>query len=350
VLKTHLEKVLESVAGPYFEEAFRWIRAVDSGLELVQEDLFDKMFNSQFFSKVTGTPVPTHETRLQRKLDLSVITQMYHLWRDKNYFDLSPRLCDKLLDTDLRDLDTFFLRTPYKSMYLSLPKGNGMHVHSDVTGAHELVGIYIMCNDLENPQDIGIKSTGGIVQGVTKYMHILACGEDKGTEDSLVFFDLLFWEGKISDSIARNKIYLPNNPKLWPEIEEIFSFVVKVLLYLNCANISIQQMAGLNLESKLNGLKNPAKKRKLLKRYAKQSLREHKLLDIVVNHSQERNQDPDHERESTGKSKNLERVRGHFKGQRFGKGYSESKVIWVEPYIRGSDACYFRDSRRYKVI
>jgi hypothetical protein len=328
------------------------IKAYDPCIGVIPESTFDEMFAPDFFARGDGGNLIDHIARNQRRLDINVFMQMYHLWRDKNYFDISPRLCSKLTDTDLRDLDTFFLRTPYRSMYISVPRGNGLYIHNDYSGKHEVTGIYLIMDEFEKPKEIGLKSSGKVVSGVTKYLNILVCGEEKQLyDDALVFFHLMFWDGKISESIEKNKMYITGDSSLWPEIESVFSFCVKILLYLNCANVSIQEIAGLNLDAKIGGLKNPAKKRKLLQRYEKLSTRPHKLLDIVVDHTPV----DSHHQASTGSvgsigPKSLEKVRGHFKGQRYGEGWSMSKIIWVEPYVRGSGAEFFRDEKHYKVV
>ena len=350
--KTHLERVLSSPVGQAFSEGFRLAKHFDLDNYIVPETTFEKLFTPEFFAKAMGGTLSDHVDRHRRKLETSIVQHLYHLWRDKNYFDISPRLCDKLIDTDLKDIDTFFLRAPFRSMYISLPPGNGMVVNNDQTGDHDLEGIYVLFHDFGKPETVALRSLDNTVDGVLKYLHILAVGSEKSAyDDALVFFHLLFWEGKISDSIERSKTFLPSTPELWPSIQEIFGFVTKVLLYLNCANVSVQKIAGIDIEGKLSGLKNKAKKRKLLQRYEKTSTEAHQLLDIVVDHTRVSSNHIDSK--SPGGvlgSKALERVRGHFKIQHFGTGCTEQKVIWVEPYIRGSDAEYFRDERRYRLV
>lgn len=350
--KTHLERFMGSPVGSAFLKGFSVMNPYDITKDIVPETAFETLFTPKFFADAMGGTIGFHSDRPQRKMETSVVQHMYHLWRDKNYFDISLRLCDKLMDTDLKDIDTFFLRTPFRSMYISLPYNNGMYIHNEQTGEHELKGIYVLFQDFGGPETIALRTLDNKVDGVLKYLHILAVGEEKAAyDDALVFFHLLFWEGKISDSIERSKKFLPSTPELWPSIQEIFSFVTKVLLYLNCSNVAIQRVAGIDIEGKLAGLKNKAKKRKFLQRYEKTSTEAHRLLDIVVNHTQASSNQMDSK--ASGEllgPKSLERVRGHFKVQHFGIGCLEQKVIWVEPYIRGSDAEYFRDEKHYRLI
>lgn len=345
--KTHIEMFMETPVWPVFKQAYEAIKEFDKGETPVTEMLFDKMFSAEVMSKILDTPLETRLERPRRKLDTSVAQHLYHLWRDKNYFDITAELCEKLKDTDLRDLDTFFLRAPYRSMYLSLPKGNGMMIPGEGTGLHELMGIYLLMDDFGKPETVAIRTEDNKVPGVIKYLHILACGEEKSEyNDALVFFHLLFWEGKLSDSIAKNKGIMGESGPLWPNIQEIFTFITKVLIYLNCANVEIRQMAGFDLQKKLDGLRNTAKKRKVLQRYERTSVQPHKLLDIVVDHDQTGMAKTGSFGHSLG-PKALEKVRGHFKAQRYGVNLSQSKVIWVEPYVRGEGAEFYRDQKRY---
>ena len=345
--KTHIEKFMDTPVWPVFKQTYEIIQEHDNKRSPISELLFDRMFSPEFIAKLTGTTLEKHILRPQRKLDTSIAQHIYHLWTDKNYFDVTAELCRKLGDTDLRDLDSFFIRTPYRSMYLSLPQGNGMMIPGEGSGLHELMGIYLLMDDFGGPQTVAIRTEDNKVDGVTKYLHILACGEEKEQfNDALVFFHLLFWEGKVSDSIERNKEILNHSGPLWPNIQEIFTFISKVLIYLNCANIEIRQMAGFDLQRKLDGLRNPAKKRKTLQKYDRISTQPHKLLDIIVDRDQAGIPKQGSHGHSLG-PKDLEKVRGHFKAQRYGEGLKESKVIWVKPYLRGEGAEFYRDEKRY---
>lgn len=349
---THFE-LLQTVLGDhtkYLINYFENLKILDSDIKHpIDEDVFDRIFPPETCANLFGTPNLDRSTRAQRKMDLAVFRQTYHLWRDRNYFDISPKLTGKLIETELRDVDTFFIRAPYRSMYVSLPKGNGLFIPNNVSGLHEVEGIYIAFNDYGGPKGLSVPSKGLTLYGVTKHIHMLICGETKGAfGDAIMFFDLIFFEGKVSESIERNKELL-ENPKLWPHIVEIFTFVTKTLLYINCANTAIQKIAGMDLGVKLRNLKSPAKKRKLIKKYSKVSPEAHSFLDVIINHEQ------DTPGKTGGTSillgpKSLEKVRPHFKTQRYGAALSQSKIIWVESYLRGEGAEFFKDKHSFRVI
>lgn len=348
---THLE-LFKAVLGDrfnYLEKYYENLKPLDIiDTRPIGEPIFDQIFPSELCSKLFGTPNTDRSDRPQRKMDLAVLREIYHLWKDKNYFDISPTLTTKLIDTELRDVDTFFIRAPYRSMYLSLPKGNGLFIPNNKTGLHEVESIYLTFEDFGEPKSIIVPFQNKKFDNTTKHIHMLVCGETKGTYgDAIMFFDLIFFEGKVSESITLNKDLL-DNPTFWDSALEVFNFVSKVLLYINCSNTSIQKIAGLDLEEKLRNLKSNTKKRKLIQKYCRISPEAHNLLDVVINH--------DHGVQSKNPCasialgpKAFEKVRPHFKTQRYGTALSQSKIIWVESYVRGEGAEFFRDTHNFKV-
>jgi hypothetical protein len=349
--KTHLELFKEILGDGfiYLEKFYKEISLLDThDRHPLHEQIFERIFPHDTCSVLFGTPDVDRSTRIQRKMDLAVIREIYHLWKDKNYFDLSPQLCSLLIDADLKDVDTFFLRATYRSLYLSLPKGTGLMIPNVQTGLHEVESIYITFDDYEEPQNIIVPNKGTILNNATKHVHMLICGEQKGMfGDAILFFDLIFFEGKISDSIDINKELL-DRPNTWDYIVEVFNFVTKVLLYINCANVSILKIAGMDIEKKLRELKNPAKKRKFLQKFTKISPQSHSYLDVTISHDPDDTSKPGGPHTFRG-TKSLEKVRSHFKTQKFGPGRADSKIILVQSYVRGEGAEFFKQKRTFKV-
>lgn len=348
---THFE-LLQSILG----ENYKYLEMFFESMDLIDKDpdhpllepVFDKIFPPETCARLFGMPNDDRTSRIQRKMDLAVLRQSYHLWKDKKYFDMTPELTSRLKDAELRDVDTFFVRAPFRSMYLSFPKGNGIFIPNNISGLHEIDGIYLTFEDFGGPKDLPLLNKDTMLKGATKHIQMLVCGEAKETfGDAVMFFDLIFFEGKVSDSIERNKDLL-DNPALWDHIVEVFNFVAKVLLYINCANTSIQKVVGLDIEEKLRNLKGSAKKRKLLQKYSKISPQAHSILDIVISRDEGLPGQTSDPSKILG-SKSLEKVRMHFKTQKYGAGLSKSKIILVDSYIRGEGAEFFREKKVFKV-
>jgi hypothetical protein len=280
--------------------------------------------------------------------DLVLIQHMYHAWKDRNYFDITPDLFQRLRETDLQDVDSFFLNTPFRSMYLSVPKGNGILIPERGETKYELSGIYILSHVFDKPSPVVSGITQKKFENVSKYLSIATVGEGiDPLDDAVVYYYVIFWEGKISDSIERNKQELNLNGEFWPVIKETFEFIAKTLLYISCSNANVRQESGVNLEAMYERLKNPTKRRKLLQRYSKVSLEPHKILDTVIrDHSIE---EEDETSQRVGHKKGPERVRRHIKTQRFGENRSKTKLIWVESYSRGTFEIH-STRKNYRVI
>lgn len=346
---THFE-LFKAVIGDRFKYLEGYFQAFDKfdidHTSSIPESTFNQIFTIDICKDIFGTPNLDRSTRAQRKMDLAVIRQIYHLWKDKNYFDLSPKLCPIITGTDLVDVDTFFLQAPYRSLFLSLPKGNGFFIPNTQTGLHEVDGVYITFDDFKREEKLVMP--GKSIEGATKHMNMVIYGENKGIfGDAILFFDLLFFEDKVSDSIERNREIL-DNPSYWDYVVNIFNFVTKVLLYINCSNVSILKVAGMDIEEKLRNLKSPTKKRKLIKKYGKISSAAHKILDVSISLDSDSPGSSDGAHTKLG-PKSLEKVRRHFKTQRYGQNNSQSKIIVVESYLRGEGAEYYRETYKHRV-
>ena len=122
--------------------------------------------------------------------DLVLIQHMYHAWRDRNYFDITLELFRRLQETDLQDVDTFFLNTPFRSMYLSVPKGNGILVPERGETKYELSGIYILSHVFEKPSSVIFGTNQKSVENVSKYLSIATIGEGiDPLDDAVVYFE-----------------------------------------------------------------------------------------------------------------------------------------------------------------
>lgn len=348
--KTHLER-LEEILNPKYnvlEAIFSNINMLDINKEKpVPENIIEEYFELNKCADIYGFTPEARSHKTQRKMDLAVSKQTYHLWKDQNYFDVSPLLIKKLRETVLTDINTYFLRTPFRSMYINLPKGNGYYITNNSTGKHEVNAIYLLSSTSDVSENVYIPRLDKKLYGITKQMNLLVWGEEKGNlGDTILFSDLIFKEGNISDSLELNKELL-ENPAIIPEVFEMFNFVVKLLLYINCSNASIKHMAGFNLEHKLSLLKNPGKKRKLLKRFDRESTKAHSYIDI--RHTEEQGTYKSSSDSSNKRNKTLEYVRPHFKVQRYGEKRAESKIIWIDPYVRGEGSENFKTKKIYKV-
>lgn len=344
--------MMKEILGEQYQYLIRYFEAMKdldtNPKACINESVFDVLFPPKLCSTIFGSPDTDRSSRNQRKMDMAVIRHAYHLWKDRNYYDISPALTEKLKEAEFKNIDTFFIRVPSRSMYLSLPKGNGLNIYNQQSGLHEIEAIYITYDAFPEPKNLMLKKDGEILKDATKHIHMLVWGEQKTyLGDALMFFDLIFQDGKVSESIEQNR-HILDNKEMWEYIVEVFNFVSKVLLYVNCSNVTLQKIAGINLDEKIKGLKNPAKIRKTLQKYSKISPQAHHYLDVVIDHSHESSGSVGGSTAKSG-SKSLEKVRPHFKTQWYGTNKSKSKIIWVESYLRGDGVEFFKEKNIYTV-
>lgn len=349
---THFERFQKSVFGSMYDEGFKLCKAVDTDPTTpLTDQAFDVVFSPEYMAHYTHSSVA--DRRNSRKFDITFAQHTYHFWADHHIFDITPALCKRLQETDFRDIDTFFIKAPSRSMYISLPKGNGIMIRSCDTGElHEVESLYLLFTDFGKPETVLLGEKQLEVKDVVKHVNILAVGEEHGEyNDALIFFNLILWQGKVSESIQRNVQHIGAENDLWPHINAIFDLVTKILIYINCSNAVIRNVMGVDLKSVIEAKKSNKKIKKLLHRYSRQSTLPHKQLDVtVINKSTT----SDSNNTGTGHKKLLEKVRPHFKIQHYGAGFTESKVVFIESYVRGELASAFRqqlqDQKTYKVV
>jgi len=348
---THPER-LKQILEEYYdilEMNYRRIEIFDNNPNKpVDEKVIETFFTPNVCAEIFGYSAKERSSRPQQKMDLAVTKQTYHVWKDQKFFDISPQLVEKLKETSTKDIDTYFVRAPYRSMYINLPVGNELYITNNGI-KHELNAVYLLFKENEAPQQRGIIRTNTIIDNITKEISVMFWGREKELYgDAIMFSDLVLTEGKISKSIELN-INILENPDIMSELFDLFNFIVKLLLYINCSNASIKNIAGFNLEKKLSGMKNPGKKRKLIKRYSQESLKSHDYIDITINHGSENTRSGFSDIIGTNKTKSLEYVRPHFKVQNYGTQNSKSRIIWIDPYTRGEGSENFRIKKIYKV-
>lgn len=108
--------------------------------------------------------------------------------------------------------------------------------------------------------------------------------------------------------------------------KELTSLAIVSLLYINSTEFREKVIPFKELKEKVDTIS--AKKRRKL-----ETKLSHAVDRIYIGHS-ESEADVDHK---TGSKVRLHYRRGHFKGQRYGKGNQLKKVIWIKPTLVGKD-------------
>jgi len=333
--KTHFERFKSSPFWYLFEDQFKQCEMFDTNKYPISEVALYKVFA---------------QNSTNSSLDLSLAMHLYHAWKDGNFYELTPALCDVLTKTEYRDVDTRFIRVPERSMYLSLPKGNGLVVPCNQTGRlHNAEGIYLTFLEFEQPSTILLGKQHREIKDVIKHISVMVVGEEIGLHnDALIYFNLCFWQGKVSDSIEKNiEMTIGFNNDILVYIRQAFNLIAKVLLYIECSNTVLKQIAGVDINSILAKKKNKSKIRKQFKKLDRLSVLLHKQIDVTTINKHSSSSSSGVE---TGRKVLLESVAPHFKMQHFGPQNTLVKIIHVDGYERGELAGQIKSTKKKHLI
>lgn len=235
---------------------------------------------------------------------------------------VSNNLKLQLLQTDY-DCDVRLFKLPFSSICI-IPE-NKLKLE---TGEHPISEIYV--TQIEN------------VLIVTTYLTFIKDNKDYFNTVTNVF--KLFETGLIKKSFNE---MLTTTLKEYPTIakencEQLFGFVVNVILYINSKGADSLEVPVVNLQERIQG-KSPKKQKKLNEKLGNAS----RCPFILLGQHQK------YKCETQGTGKPLDNkiyVRGHWRGQWYGSANNKVlKPLWIEPYSKGSDISEIVNNKPYKL-
>jgi len=269
----------------------------------------------------------------------------------KKVFRLTEDLTQMLLDTEIKKIDSFFLRSPYRCIYITLPKTTKF---INPTGI-PLDGFYVILLDKDevNPLEMSEGHHHCASSDVLKSLVIVAISDEflarSDPRNSLYYWNILFKEGDIFEQVQgilddNDKLPKMLNRKDYSRafLEKVFCFIINTLLYINTQDkkpIEIKPKDISNLKSK-----------KKIKRAKKYSNLPYYYLgrEIVIDKNYKKSLDLTErdgiKREYSGQWT----VRGHWRNQPIGKGRLDTKLIWIQPFVKGKEFSEFLN-KTYKV-
>lgn len=290
------------------------------------------------------------ENRAEFRSFMNMMMQLHRFSKRKMVFRFEEGLTAKLLHTDLNKVDGVFLESPYESLYLSLPHNYEMFIPNPMTGLHRVVGIYI--NFLRDVNVQGLHLTQGKLDAdgvhpdlkfdgvpVSKCFRIFAIGEGKegsplGKLDDSTFYMSFFFtpEGDIFPQVE-NIVSKYKDPLIEGQehlMRKLFSFCVNALLYINNPKADLQRV---HAKFEVNSSKNKeavAKKNTGLSK-----------LDVVSAGRTVYITPEFRQQYRAGSLRTFSitapmwMVRGHYRNQACGVGFSKRQLMWIEPYSKG---------------
>lgn len=271
----------------------------------------------------------------------------------EHVYDVSSGLAEKLAHTELRGVSTDDLKLPFESIYVTVPKRAGLKVWNDDTGWHEIAGMYLV-EDPPRPPNHGSLVEGG---GKERCWRFLVWGRSK-SEDAFddALFHFVFYlppgttvSAQMEVEHARNskaEVGVTAHPGETPEMlkfyrehwREIFQWAMNVAIYATWPDADVEHViadpeARSLWERHTRAPKGSSKRVDLLKRFKAIHYPDRRVVlgrhVTVLDVEAEREHRP-------GKPLSVRTlVSGHWIRYAHGKGRTERRWHWREPFWRG---------------
>jgi len=266
----------------------------------------------------------------------------------KKVFRPTKELVHMLVDTELKNLDAFFVQSPFKCIFIAIPSEvklmNPFNLPID--------GLYIA---VFNKDEIHFDGFSEEFQKYEKYKNsknVVICAVSDivlpldDPRETMYYWNIALRDGDLFEQID---VILERYDKEYQKkeydycnkaydrtfLENILSFSINTLLYINSKDpkeFGITPIKKANVQN----LKNKAKIRKAQK---KTQIPYYTIgQNITIDHSYKnviKMYEPElsHQRKLSGKWI----VRGHWRSQAHGKEFKERKIIWIQPYAKGEE-------------
>lgn len=286
----------------------------------------------------------------------SLVFPIYHKEADGKTFTFYNSLIRDLIKTDLSDnIPATLLRAPYRSSYFNFGNDEedfGIYVNNVESGNHIIEGCYIIESTVPNMlMNDGAKIVDLLPNTPTRVVNLMFVGKPKSTalDDATHNLTLYIQDEAgltIEEVLDRHFKYYSNKEEArknsrfdgyeisestseeWKQIEECIKLLSKCAVYLNCADARLtERKERTELLTRIKNLGNKKaskQERKLTKLYdyvlvgTKESAFEKAMLQ--AEQSDEHRFNKPHWR------------RGHMRMQRYGEGYSKSKLTFISPF------------------
>ncbi len=275
--------------------------------------------------------------------------------RGKPMFVMDQKLCEGLIQTNFgMDTPSTFLRSPLPYCYIEFgtERNLDVFVFNDESGMHQVEGVYLSEYQWTQPMQSDLQdflaSRGALSKDSdsVRYIELEFTGSPVGKSTALD--DATFNISMIIDDNAcltiehlyelhveyfrghfiRNQLFksVAMDEQTAQCFMPLLELLIKSLIFIN-SDLSVRKtiLERKQLETQLAGLKNKAKQRKLQRKL--NSAKDYIL--ISSKHSLE------YSGAGAGHQKSAHWRRGHFRNQRHGEGFSNVKIVWIQPMLIG---------------
>ncbi len=273
--------------------------------------------------------------------------RLAHVSDQPNWFRLSDGLADRLMTTELRGLTPADVRLPFHTLVIEVPDGL-LGLSDPETGFHAVRCIFVAdCDGSASVRPTAMKG---------RHLTILArCAANERSVMSLETLDVHFRfplmqpdaplrEQDVETAAQYAALVERKGRLLGREVEPlearqlIVQLVLNTCLYLSSANAEVRHVNADAIARNAKG-KDIKKLRRAVREHVLRLERER--VFVVGSSVQVNGALREQLARSGGTGTSLAYrtvVRGHWKRQAFGEGRSERKTMWIQPYVRGSEA------------
>jgi len=250
---------------------------------------------------------------------INMVLSTYHYYKHhQKRFQLTPDITNMLLQTDMKDVHVAFVKLPFPSIYLELPKGM---LKGETNGQeYEVEGVYVHQYNLKPIDKKTIERHLG--KGIVSYLQ-LGIVLKNNEEYQYGIVHLRFKNGNVVEQLQEN--YKRASLQFEEIANDIFSLVLNTLFYIQSDKSDMEYIEERPLIL-LNKPENHIPKKGHYKVGRK----------VIINSSLKKKL-KQYEKSPLKAEQNYKwLVRGHWRNQPIGKGRKERKMIWIEPYLKGN--------------
>ena len=269
-------------------------------------------------------------------------TSLFHACqfdRHKRVFRIEEGLTQRLLHTSVERVDSSFVKSPFQSIYISLPYNKELFIPDEDKAEYPVEGMYIwfqpdMDTDSIHTDYEGKNSVKDLLGGAStcNILKILAIGKDGACEfdPALFYATFMLTPGDVFPQLAKAVERFSTTEHNKPYVESVFRFALNVLLYITAPDAELGDILA-KFEKAGGDPKVAERKNKGLSKINQVSVGS--SISIMRGLERMYSDRKSLSRNSVSCPKWL--VRGHWRNQAHGEGRLLRKMAWIQPYEKG---------------
>ena len=296
---------------------------------------------------------PSVHTRSEYYAMRSAVAHAAAFSQSRKVFRLERGLTQKLLYTSVGKIDARYVRSPFDSIYLTIPHNEELLLPNTRSGEHLINGCYLFCKEVDATTiKVRTRESSSLVdtyvQASDKFgadklylLKLLATSEDTSRPVTDLSNDFLFYgmfflkDGE--DLLKQVRAQAEENCLVKGEVpymEALMRFIVNALLYMSSPGAAMEKV-----EPKYEVAGKKASDREKA-RISSKNMAVSKLGVISIGKGVSCLQgSSDYYGNTPVKDRVVScpawRVRGHWRAQPYGPGRELRRAQWIEPYDKG---------------